>query len=354
MLFRQLFDPESATYTYLLADSESREAVIIDPVRDQVERDALLIEELGLKLIHVLETHVHADHVTSAGILRRRFGAKTATSHHGGPACADHLLHHEDVIKFGKHALEVRETPGHTDGCLTYVTADRSMAFTGDALLIRGCGRTDFQQGDAHKLYHSVHDQIFSLPDAALLYPAHDYKGRTVTSVAEEKAFNPRLGGGKSEAEFVQIMNNLHLARPKKIDEALPANLRCGLSVDETVSGEPVPERAWAPVVRSATGVPEVFPEWVLGHLGEFRVIDVREPHELASGKIEGAENVPLATVREAAAAWDPNQPLVTVCRSGGRSGRAALDLESLGFRRVASMAGGMLLWASKGLQTAR
>ncbi|MCA9656904.1 MAG: MBL fold metallo-hydrolase [Myxococcales bacterium] len=354
MLFRQLFDPESATYTYLLADDETKEAVIIDPVRDQVERDSQLIRELGLKLRYVADTHVHADHVTGAGILRQRFGAKTAASQNGGPQCADILLKHGDVLRFGNHALEVRETPGHTDGCVTYVTNDRAMAFTGDALLIRGCGRTDFQQGDAHKLYNSVHDQIFSLPDAALLYPAHDYKGRTATSVAEERAFNPRLGGGKSEAEFVEIMKNLNLAKPRKIEEALPANLRCGLAVDETVSGEPVPERAWAPVVRSGTGVPEVRPAWVSEHTEEFRIIDVREPHEVAAGKIEGAENVPLGTVREAAQAWDPNEPIVTVCRSGGRSGRAALELEQLGFRRVASMAGGMMLWASKGLKTAR
>ncbi len=353
MLFRQLFDPESSTYTYLLADSESREAVIIDPVRDQVERDAQFIDELGLKLVYVLDTHVHADHVTAAGLLRRRFGAKTVASVRGGPGCADLLVDHGAEIRFGKHALEVRATPGHTDGCVTYVSDDRAMAFTGDALLIRGCGRTDFQQGDPRRLYASVHDQIFSLPDGALLYPGHDYKGRTVTTVGEEKAYNARLGGGKSEAEFVTIMNGLRLANPKKIDEALPANLRCGLSPEESVSGEPPPERAWAPIVRSATGVPEVTPEWVLAHLGEFRVIDVREPHELPSGVITGAENVPLAGVGEHATRWDPSIAVVTVCRSGGRSGRAALELEALGIRRVASMAGGMLAWQGKGLPTA-
>lgn len=347
MLFRQLFDPESSTYTYLLADEAAREAVIIDPVRDQVERDALLVEELGLRLVYVLDTHVHADHVTAAGVLRRRFGAKTVASVHGGPGCADVLVEDGAVIRFGARSIEVRSTPGHTDGCVTYVLDDRSMAFTGDALLIRGCGRTDFQQGDPSKLFASVHQKILSLPASTLLYPGHDYKGRTVTTVDEELRLNPRLGGGKSEAEFVAIMQGLRLANPKKIDEALPANLRCGLTAEESVTGEPARERAWAPIVRSASGALEVTAPWVREHLGEFRVIDVREPDELASGAIEGAENVPLAQVEAAAAAWDPNEALVIVCRSGGRSGRAALALEAMGLRRVASMAGGMLAWSA-------
>ncbi|MEZ4453056.1 MAG: MBL fold metallo-hydrolase [Nannocystaceae bacterium] len=347
MIFRQLFDHETSTYTYLLADPVTREAVIIDPVRDQVERDATLVHELGLKLVAIVDTHVHADHITGAGVLRSRFGAPTGASVHGGPSCADRSLRAGDSIRFGSRALEVRETPGHTNGCLTYVLDDRSMAFTGDALLIRGCGRTDFQQGDPHKLYHSIHDQIFSLPDDALLYPGHDYQGRTVTSVGEERSYNARLGGGRSEAEFVQIMENLRLAKPRHIDEAVPANLRCGLAPEETVHGDRLPERAWAPVARSGTGVPEVTTSWVREHLGEFRVVDVREPAELASGKIEGADNVPLATVKGAAEGWDRQQPIVTVCRSGGRSGRAALELEGLGFTRVASMAGGMMAWGA-------
>jgi len=352
MLFRQLFDPDSATYTYILADPRTQEAVIIDPVRDQVERDTELIEELGLNLLFVLETHVHADHVTSAGVLRQRFGAKTATSRHGGPDCADLLLRQGDLLRFGALALEARETPGHTAGCMTYVTADRKMAFTGDTLLIRGCGRTDFQQGDAHSLYRSVHEQIFSLPDDTLLYPAHDYRGRTVTSVAEEKAYNRRLGGGKTEEEFVAIMADLKLAKPKNIDEALPANLRCGFSIEDTMSGEPVPELAWAPIVRTAGGVAEIDAEWLVAHRDEVRVIDVREPHELTSGRIPGAESAPLGTVREASKGWRQAEPLVMVCRSGGRSGRASKELEELGFRRVASLRGGMITWGAKSFAT--
>lgn len=235
MLFRQLFDPDTWTYTYLLADRETKDAVLIDPVREQVDRDAALIEELGLRLRYTLETHVHADHVTGGGILRQRLGSRTVVSRHGGASCADVLVDHGDVIRFGRHALEVRATPGHTDGCVTYVTSDRKMAFTGDALLIRGSGRTDFQQGDARKLYRSVYGQIFTLPDDTLLYPGHDYKGRTVTTVGEELALNARFAG-KSEDEFVAIMRALDLPKPRYIDEAVPANQRCGL--DEAAMSE--------------------------------------------------------------------------------------------------------------------
>jgi sulfur dioxygenase len=348
MLFRQLFDATTSTYTYLLADEQTREAILIDPVLEQVDRDLEVLKDLRLELRFVLETHVHADHVTGAGELRKRTGARTVVARGAGAECADVLVAHGDVVRFGAHAVEVRSTPGHTDGCLTYVTADRRMAFTGDALLIRGCGRTDFQQGDARRLYRSVHEQIFTLPDEALVYPGHDYKGRTVSTVGEERSLNPRLGGGNTEDDFVGIMAALKLAYPKKIAEALPMNLRCGLALQAAEPVEPVAE-AWAPVVRSGTGVPEVTPAWVDANRaqGRFRLVDVREPAELVSelGAITGVENVPLAEVARVARGWDREAPLVVLCRSGGRSGRAALELEQLGFAKVASMAGGMLLW---------
>ncbi|UJR84025.1 MBL fold metallo-hydrolase [Sandaracinus amylolyticus] len=345
MLFRQLFDLESSTYTYLLADEDTREAVLIDPVLEQVERDLSLVRELDLRLVYVLDTHVHADHVTGAGAVRERTGAKSVLSERSGAGCADVFVKEGDVIRFGRHALEVRETPGHTNGCLTYVTADHAMAFTGDALLVRGSGRTDFQQGSPHTLYHSVHEKIFSLPDACLLYPAHDYKGRTVTSVAEEKRFNPRLGGGKSEPEFVDIMEHLQLAYPKKIDVAVPANLHCGLP--EPAHAEPASGQAWAPVETSAGGIPEVTPEWVASNRSAARVVDVREPIELSSelGHIPGVEHVPLAAVPSVARRWSRDRPIVLVCRSGGRSGKAALQLREMGFRDVASIRGGMTAW---------
>lgn len=236
MLFRQLFDPTSSTYTYLLADEATREAVLIDPVLEQMDRDLALLDELGYTLRYVLDTHVHADHVTAAGALRLRRGAQTVLSERAGVGCADLLVKDGDVIRFGRYGLVVRETPGHTAGCVTYVLDDDTMAFTGDAILIRGCGRTDFQQGDAHTLYRSIHDKVFSLPDSTLIFPAHDYKGRTATSVGEEKQHNPRLGGDRSEEEFVAIMGGLGLPYPKQIDVALPRNVQCGRAV------EPEPE----------------------------------------------------------------------------------------------------------------
>src|SRR5688572_8469225 len=227
MLFRQLFDPETSTYTYLLADEESHEAVIIDPVHEQFERDVALIGELDLRLTAVLDTHVHADHVTAQGLLRQRFGAKSVMSERSGAVCADVLVKQGDRVAFGRHELEVRETPGHTSGCLTFVSHEPRMAFTGDALLIRGCGRTDFQSGDSRSLYRSVREQVFTLPDDTLIYPAHDYKGRTVTTVAEEKRHNPRLGMSRSLAEFTELMAALNLPYPRKMDASVPANLAC-------------------------------------------------------------------------------------------------------------------------------
>jgi glyoxylase-like metal-dependent hydrolase (beta-lactamase superfamily II)/rhodanese-related sulfurtransferase len=344
MLFRQLFDPETSTYTYLLADETTRDAIIIDPVLTQIERDIGLIQELELHLRYALDTHVHADHVTALGSLHERLGALTVVSERAGVGCADVLVKEGDAIEFGAHRLEVLETPGHTAGCLSYVMSDRSMVFTGDALLIRGCGRTDFQEGDAHELYRSVHDKLFALPGHTAVYPGHDYKGRTASSVDEERRLNPRLGRGITEPQFVDIMHALALAYPKYIDVALPRNVHCGLSV---VTGEPPSARRWAPVEISVGGIPEVAPEWVALHGREVRVIDVREPDELIGelGHIAGAEPLPLAQVPGPLEAAPRDHPIVFVCRSGGRSGKAALSLARLGFEQVASMRGGMRAW---------
>lgn len=347
LIFRQLFDAETSTYTYLLGDSSSREAVLIDPVIGQVERDLEVLKDLELKLVYALDTHVHADHVTAIGTLRQRTGCQTILSERAGVGCADLFVKQGDTISFGAQELWVRETPGHTNGCLSFVLDDQSMVFTGDALLIRGSGRTDFQGGDATTLYRAIHQQIFSLPDACLIYPGHDYKGRTVSTVGEEKRLNPRVGGGKSEAQFVEIMKNLQLPYPKKIDEALPMNLQCGVPRGVPAEAHTVEKQDWAPIAISAGGVPEVPAEWVSANIGAFRLVDVRERDELSAelGMIKGAEHLPLANIAKGSAAWSKTAPVVLVCRSGGRSGNAALQLRALGFGHVVSMAGGMTAW---------
>lgn len=346
LIFRQLFEPASCTYTYLLGDPDTHEAVLIDPVFEEARRDAALVSELGLELRYVLETHVHADHVTAAWLLRKRHGAKivlSARAHASGP---DLEVRQGDRIRFGRHSLEVRETPGHTNGCLTYVLDDGVMAFTGDALLIRGAGRTDFQQGNARELYRSVHEKIFSLPDDALLYPAHDYSGRMVTTVREEKLLNPRLGGELSEDDFVGYMSNLGLPHPKQIDVAVPANLRCG--APENAAQVP-PEPDWAPLRYSYAGFWEVEPRWLEEHLGAVTVLDVRRPDELEQGRINGSVHIPLDELSSRATELPKERPIVTVCRAGGRSAQAVVLLKRAGYDRVANLAGGMLRW--QGLQ---
>lgn len=224
MIVRQLFDAETFTYTYLIADTETRMAALVDPVLEQIDRDLTLIRELGLTLTHVLETHVHADHVTAAGVLRDRTGAKTVAGAHGAP-CVDIVVRHGDAIELGALTIRVLETPGHTDDSLSFHVP--GAVFTGDALFIRGTGRTDFQNGDAATLYDSITRVLFVLPDSTVVYPGHDYKGRTSSTIAEEKAHNPRLAG-KSKPEFVAIMSSLGLPPPKKLAVAVAANRACG------------------------------------------------------------------------------------------------------------------------------
>jgi len=348
MLFRQLFDPQSGTYSYLLADDTTREAVLIDPVYEQMRRDAALLEELGLKLLYTLETHVHADHVTGAWLLRSRVGSKIALSGKSGAEGADRFLDHGDRIAFGDRYLSVRETPGHTAGCVTYVLDNEQMAFTGDCLLIRGCGRTDFQGGSASQLYRSVHTQIFTLPVGCLLYPAHDYRGLTVTSVGEERSYNPRLGGQLSESDFAGFMDNLGLDHPKKMDVAVPANLKCGVPQD----GEPPPEEPdWAPLTFTFAGIWEVQPQWLEEHLGAVQILDVREPDEFSGplGRIPGAILIPLGSLGGRTVELDKEKPIVSVCRAGGRSAQATNILRRAGFAKTANLTGGMLLWRAQG-----
>ena len=351
LVFRQLFDPTSSTYTYLLGDSVSGEAVLIDPVFEQVRRDAALISELGLKLLWTLETHVHADHVTGAWLLKNKLDSQIALAAASGASGADRLLADGERVGFGKRSLEVRATPGHTGGCVTFVLDDESVAFTGDCVLIRGSGRTDFQQGDARALYRSVRSRIFSLPETCLLYPAHDYRGLTVTSVCEEKKFNPRLGGEIGEADYAGYMKNLDLPHPKKIDEAVPANLRCGQPGNAADAAAGTSDPAWAPLRFTFSGIWEVEPYWLEENLTAVHVLDVREPDEFTGplGHIRGATLVPLGELAARAQELPKDKPIVAVCRAGSRSAHATAILGKAGFSEVANLPGGMLRWRGEG-----
>lgn len=226
MIFHQFFEKESSTYTYLIASEQTHEAVLIDPVASEIESYAKKLNEHNLTLVYSLDTHVHADHVTAANLLREKFGCKTVLHRHSGVACGDIFITDRSAIRVGEILIEARYTPGHTNACTSYVVD--GMVFTGDALLIDGCGRTDFQEGSAETLYDSIHQQIFTLADETIVYPGHDYKGRLSSTVGHERLHNARLGKGKSKQDFVQIMTNLDLPYPKKIDIALPANKACG------------------------------------------------------------------------------------------------------------------------------
>lgn len=339
----QLFDAASSTYTYVLFDENTREAVIIDPVDEQVERDLATLRQYGLKLLWTIETHAHADHITSAGLLAEHAGARTAAPAGCGITTAAVQLEHGDLIHFGQESLRALHTPGHTAGSMSYVWRDH--VFTGDTLLINGCGRTDFQSGSAAALYHSITEVLFALPDATTVWPAHDYQGRTHSSIGAEKAGNARIAG-KTEAEFVAIMDALNLPRPKRIDEAVPANLTSGIRHD--AEGQAAAAAATAePAVKAAQAYagdvsPQLAYDW--WQSGDAVLVDVRTDAEREwVGFIPDA--VPIAWKQWPGMAMNPqfdqallsavpkDKKVVLLCRSGVRSIAAAKRATELGLQ---------------------
>ncbi len=333
-IFQQLFEAQSSTYTYLLADSVSKEAVLIDTVIEMVDRDLKLIDELGLKLIYVLDTHIHADHVTGAGEIRKRTGVKTGVPKTAKVPCADLNLSEDDKINFGEFTIKTLETPGHTDASLSFVCEE--MVFTGDALLIRGTGRTDFQSGSADDLYDSVHKKLFTLPPDTMVYPAHDYKGFTSSTIATEIRCNPRVGSGKTKNQFLQIMQDLKLDLPKKIKESLPANMACGttdLKIDQKTT---------------QSALKTLTPEELNARIDQALVIDVRGPDEYVGelGHIKGSHQITLGEkLKQFLEGYDRSEEIIFVCRSGQRSQDAVKLGIDLGFQKISHLGGGMLAW---------
>jgi len=227
MEIKQLFDAETCTYSYLLIDSATQEAAIIDPVKEQFQRDKGYIQSLGLTLKYSIETHIHADHVTASGFMRSELGAKTVVHKNSGATCPDILVEDGAEFSLGNEKIKVIYTPGHTDTCISLFIEGH--IFTGDALLIRACGRTDFQAGNASTLYDSITQKLFTLPDDTVVHPGHDYDGFMSTTIGEEKKLNPRLGNNKGKEEFVHIMDTMNLPDPKRMAVAVPGNLACGL-----------------------------------------------------------------------------------------------------------------------------
>jgi len=333
----QLFDPASCSYTYVLHDPSTREALIIDPVDQQVERDLALLQERGLKLLWTVETHTHADHITGAGQLAEHTGAQIAAPDGCDIATAARQLKDGDVLQLGGEKITVLHTPGHTAGSVSYLW--RNHLFTGDTLLIGSCGRTDFQSGSAEALYRSITQRLFTLPDDTVVWPGHDYQGRTHSSIGAEKAGNPRIAG-QSQEEFTRTMAQLNLPRPARMDEALPANRHSGVGAGRQDAGAPLqvqPADTYAGDVS-----PQLAFQWWQD--GQAVLIDVRTDAEREwVGFVPGA--VALAWKQwpgmamnpqfdqDLQAAVPPGGKAVMLCRSGVRSVAAARRATELGLQ---------------------
>lgn len=363
MTFRQFFDPATSTLTYLIADDTTHEAVLIDPVIEQVERDLAFLRDNGLVLRYTLETHVHADHVTAAQAIKQALAGQggksgprplqTAVSRDCNAAGYDLELVDGDVILFGREEILVIATPGHTAGSVSFLWRDR--LFTGDSLLIGGCGRTDFQSGSAETLYTSITERLFTLDGQVLVYPGHDYKGRRVSSIGEEKRLNPRLAG-KSMAEFVQTMATLGLPPPARIHEAVPANLAGGTALSADAARE-LP-RANSPLAKlHSISVGQFASQWQSAALRrDALLIDVRTPAEYDAEHVDGAECLPLDRLDPVALRQRAGDSLTVffICQTGTRSQLAASRLREAGLDRVVHVDGGTNAWRTAGLPLAR
>lgn len=359
MIFRQFFDTESFTYTYFIADLDSKEAVLIDPVDTKLEDYLELLDSLALNLTYSLETHVHADHVTASGLLRKKLGAKTAVSSLCGAETADIQMKDGDVFEFGNgESIKAISTPGHTPGSTCFLWKDR--VFTGDTLFIDGCGRTDFQGGDAEAQYDSITQRLFTLPDDTLVYPGHDYKGRWVSNIAQERTSNSRLAG-KTKQEFIEIMNNLNLPKPKLIDMAVPANRYCG--IDEELANQAAetreegsdPKRQKASmkelVAMAKTRITEIDvprAKEIIAN-SEVKIVDVREEDEFSAGHVENAVLLPRGVLEFKIGKMEEfdnkSTAIIVYCGSGNRSALAADSLQNLGYTNVLSISGGYEAW---------
>ncbi|MBL4796102.1 MAG: MBL fold metallo-hydrolase [Oleispira sp.] len=321
---KQMFDRDSCTYTYLLIDPKTHEGVIIDAVKEQLERDLQCIEELGVELLYCIETHVHADHVTSAGSIRQKTGAQIAYSQAAAIKSIDAELKDGDELTIGGHSIRAISTPGHTHGCMSFYV--EGMVFTGDCLLIRGCGRTDFQQGDSKDLYHSITEKLFTLPDETIVYPGHDYKGKTCSTIAEEKQWNPRVGEKNSLDDFLQIMNNLNLCLPKKINEAVPANTDCGINFHPNA------------FIHDNFSMVALYKVWQLQLEEQHHntlIIDNRTPEEFSAGHIPRSQNIPFGTESQHLKKLKSFNHIYIYCHSGRRSQTALTSLSIMGLNNI-------------------
>lgn len=339
LFFKQVFDEETSTYTYFLADRSTGQSIVIDPVLGQAQRDLEIIKSNNFKLKYIIETHVHADHITGAALLKKSTNAQIVLSSKSESKFADILAKDDQSFEYENFQFKTLHTPGHTHTCSSIYS--EGMVFTGDTLLINGCGRTDFQSGSSEQLYDSITQKLFTLPEETKVYPGHDYNKKTQSTIKVEQETNSRIGNKKSKEDFVKTMEDLNLDPPKKIEESVPANMKCGLQFEE--------------VQNTERGIREISTQDTFKNKEAFTLVDVRRADEW-SGELNHIPDTKLITLGEDLTKFLKESPThgnyIFVCRSGNRSGTAALEAQSLGFKHVFNMIGGMIQWNQESLPT--